>query len=125
MGIFDKLFGKKLAAQPASGGMDEHLVRLHIPLDGDFGNPDQIERWNSLEDVLNEAAEASGTGSLDGNEIGGGEYTIWLYGKAGGPLADVVERAAREFVVPPGTTLFVRHGGVEDRSAREETREVN
>ncbi len=120
MSFFKKLFGKK--NEVSSDSLSEHLVRLHIPLSNEsFGDTEEFDRWLELEDVLDTVATRAKVGSLDGNEIGGGEYTIWLYGANGARLAEVVKTEALKFGVPAGSTLFVRHGGVEDRNAREET----
>lgn len=69
-----------------------------------------------LEDILDEAAKKAGVGELDGNE-----YTIWLYGPNAAALADVVRKTALQQNLPPGCTLFLRHGGVNDPDAKEET----
>ncbi len=117
MSFLKKLFGKK--DEPIEGA-DEHLVRVHIPLSSDFGSLEEFDDWSSLEDTLDEAAQAAGTGYLDGNEVGQGEYTIWLYGKDGGQLAETVRGVLAQVRLPAGSYLHVRHGGLEDKRAREE-----
>lgn len=117
MSFFKKLFGKK---EPADDGMDQHLVRVHIPILSDMPTTEEFDRYVELEDILGEAAEAAEVGELDGNEVGGGEYTIWLYGQSAGPLAAVVKAELAKHSLPTGSFLFVRHGGVEDKMAREE-----
>lgn len=117
MSFFKKLFGKK---EPTDHGMDEHLVRVHIPIQSDMPTTEEFDRYVDLEDILGDAAVATGVGELDGNEVGGGEYTIWLYGKSAAPLAEVVKAELAKHSLPTGSFLFVRHGGVEDETAREE-----
>ncbi len=105
--------------------MPEHLVRLHLPLSNSgLGTPEEFDRWSELEEALDSLVEEKGVGSLDGNEIGGGEYTIWLYGPDGNRLAEVVISAAKAFGIPPGASVFLRHGDVEDPGAKEEIRPV-
>lgn len=117
MSFFKKLFGKK---KPKSDGMDEHLVRVHIPILSDMPTTEEFDRYVELEDLLGDAAIAAGVGDLDGNEVGGGEYTIWLYGKSAGPLAEVVKAELAKHSLPAGSFIFVRHGGVGDETAKEE-----
>lgn len=122
MSFFKKLFGKK---EPGNHGMDEHLVRVHIPILSDMPTTEEFDRYVELEDILGDAAFAAGVGELDGNEVGGGEYTIWLYGKNAAPLAEVVKAELTKHSLPPGSFLFVRHVGTEDKLAREERINLN
>jgi hypothetical protein len=100
---------------------DVQLVRLHIPLDGKPATADPFAKYSQLEEVLDAAAKKAGVGSLDGNEIGEGEYTIWLYGPDATKLAEVVKSALKGKALPKGCKLFLRHGGVNDATAKEET----
>ena len=100
--------------------MSDHLVRVHIPLAGEMTTPEEFHRYADLEDRLDAAAQAAKVGELDGNEVGGGEFTIWLYGKDGTRLAEVIKSALAKETLPRGCTIFVRHGGVNDPSARDE-----
>ncbi|MEZ0327264.1 MAG: hypothetical protein ACAH95_15305 [Fimbriimonas sp.] len=113
MGFLNKLFGRK-PVEPS--GMEDHLVRVHLPM-----SEEKLDRCAELEDLLGERVNAAGVGQLDGNEIGGGEYTIWLYGPQAVPLAEVVRHALEDQDLPAGSTMFMRHGGVNDRTAKEET----
>ena len=120
MGLLDKLFGRKPKPEEPQG-MDDHLVRLHIPLGSEMGDEQERERWFELEDLLGERVDAAGVGELDGNEVGGNEFTIWFYGPQAVPLAEVIKHALEDHPLPPGSTLFLRHGGVNDPNARQET----
>lgn len=101
-------------------GMDEHLVRVHIHLSGD-PSPDDLSRYAELEDALGDAVQRTGVGSLDGNQVGAGEYQIWLYGAQADLLAQVVKRTLADKNLPAGSFLFLRHGGVNETSSPEET----
>ena len=92
-------------------------MRLHLP----FGDMTDFDRWSALEDKLAEAVAAAGVGELDGNEVGQGEYTIWLYGASAPRLAETVKAALAREELPPQCFLFLRHGDVEDEAAKEET----
>ena len=120
MGFWEKLFFGGNTEKQESEGMDEHLVRLHIPLTSDMPSLEEFDQYAKLEDVLDAAAQKAGAGELDGNEVGGHEFTIWLYGPNGARLAEVMKLCLTDINLPEGSRLFVRHGGVEDHSAREE-----
>jgi hypothetical protein len=100
--------------------MSEHLVRLHIPLQGEMPTESEFDAYVELEEYLAIAVEEAGIGVLDGNEVGGGEYTIWLFGPDAGRLAAGVEEALKSRTLPTGCHLYLRHGDVEDEEAREE-----
>ena len=97
--------------------MSDQLVRLHLP----FRGMEDFDRWAELEERLGDAAERAQTGELDGNEVGEGEYTIWLYGDSAARLAETVRTALVHEQLPPQCYLFVRHGDVSDADAKEET----
>jgi hypothetical protein len=101
--------------------MDEHLVRLHIPIRGAMGDHEEFEKWTTLQEALDEAAQQAGVGYCDGNEIGGEEFTIWMYGPDADPLAELTKTTALDHNLPPGCSLFIRHGGLNDEGAREES----
>ena len=101
--------------------MEEQLVMLHIPLRGDSLTKEESGQYAKLEDDLDTAATKAGVGKLDGNEIGGGEYTIWMYGRNATKLAEVVKSSLKGRALPKGCTLFLRHGGVNDSRSKEET----
>jgi len=101
--------------------MDEQLVRLHIPLKGTAATKEELDQYAKLEGELDAAVTKTSAGQLDGNEIGEGEYTIWLYGRDATKLAEVVKSALKGRTLPKGCKLFLRHGGVKDATAKEET----
>jgi len=101
--------------------MDEQLVRLDIPLGSASDAKKLFDEYSKLEDELDAAAKKAGVGSLDGNEIGGGSYAIYLYGRDSTKLADVVKSTLKGRALPKGCKLVLRHGGVNDKTAKEET----
>lgn len=121
MGFLDKLFGKKPAPSPAVKKHNQ-IVRLDIPLLDGFGSKEERDRLFELEDELADLLYTSGEGVLDDNEIGGGEYSIWMYGQSAQRLFDLIRPHLPP--MPPGTKVFLRHGDVDDESALEETIEL-
>ena len=112
---------KKAPVSAKQDPIGQQLVRLHIPLKGDSGTKEAFAKYAALEDVLDAAATKAGVGELDGNEMGEGEYTIWLYGRDATKLAEVVKSALKGRALPKGSKLFLRHGGVNDSTAKKET----
>src|ERR1022692_43279 len=88
--------------------IEEENVRLHIPIGADSLTKKESDQYAKLEDLLYTAATKAGVGKLDGNEIGGGEYTIWMYGRDATKLAEVVKSALKGRALPKGCTLFLR-----------------
>jgi hypothetical protein len=64
--------------------------------------------------------EDNPVGEYDGNEIGEGEFTIWLYGPDAGKLAEEVQQVLASHPVPAGSFLYACHGPVEDEDAQVE-----
>jgi hypothetical protein len=119
MGFLSRLFGGKPKEEVNSA--DEHLVQVRIPLHGgEMGDSEEFEDFTAIEDLLGEKADRAGVGYLDGNEVGGNEFTIWLYGPQAMPLAEVVRNALSDQKLPAGTTIYLRYGGMDDEDAREE-----
>lgn len=97
----------------------DSLVRLHIPLQGNFPTDQEFAKWSRLEAMLGNELELRGLGEVDGNEIGEGEYTIWMYGPEPGPIELVATEYARTQGVPAGARLSVRRVDDAGGAARE------
>lgn len=86
---------------------------LHFALaDDEFGTEQEREAVFALEERLERAIRASGAGELDGNEFGGGEAVIYMYGSDKDRLWAAVEPVVRGFPLRPGFALL-RPGGPE------------
>ena len=79
-----------------------------------------FDRWAQVEDLLENAVGAAEAGYLDGNEVGEGEYTIWLYGPDADLLSEVVKRTLQTLDLPRECYLMVRRGDVDDDDESEE-----
>jgi hypothetical protein len=95
------------------GELEEHIVRLQIPLPGEMPTPQEFERYSKLEDLLDAAAQKEGVGELDGNDFGGHEYAIWFYASNGARLAGVLKDALAPVELPTGSKLHIRYGGID------------
>ena len=99
----------------------EQAVVLYFPLSGDSGTEDELETLFNLECELAFEVKAAAAGSYDGNEIGGGRFTIYLYGKDAERLASVTIEVVRRWEIPADSYLIKRYGDLlVDPSPREE-----
>jgi len=56
---------------------------------------------------------------MDGNEIGGGECTLFMYGPNADKLFRSIERTVRASKMAKGGWVLKRYGDVDDPKARE------
>jgi hypothetical protein len=91
----------------------EHAVILHYKLSGDgVGTEAEREAVYALEDRLIGVIAESRSGEFDGNEFGGGEAVLYIYGPDKDRLWAAVEPVAKNFPLRPAFAL-VRVGGPE------------
>ena len=109
MGFLSKLFGK--AANPAEAG--EHAVLLH-----GFGLDGEVQEMHDLQDELERAIKRAKAGMLDGDEFGGGECVVFLYGPDADALWEAVAPVLEKRPFRKGSYAVRRYGSAED--AREE-----
>ncbi|MEU8121281.1 hypothetical protein AB0C21_21445 [Spirillospora sp. NPDC049024] len=99
---------------------DEHAVFVNFVLTGDgFGEEAERDAVYELEDRLEAALAAAGSGELDGHEFGAGNAQIYLYGPDADALFRSVEPLLRTAGLPP-TDAVLRFGSVEDEGCRVE-----
>jgi hypothetical protein len=90
---------------------EEQALIITIPLhSGKTGNADELKRLYALEDQLIVAMKESGAGEYDGNEIGEGVFTIYIYGPNADRLFAVVRPILKKFRPPTGSYLIKRYG---------------
>lgn len=85
-------------------------VIVYIPLSGDSGTEDELDRLFNLECELAFEVNAADVGGYDGNEIGGGRFTIYLYGKDADGLAGLTVEVLRRWEIPADSYLIKRYG---------------
>ena len=70
----------------------EHAVLVSFPLsDAGFGSARELEVLGGLGDDLAEVVAEADVGELDGNDVGEGQYTLYLYGPDADELFDAIE----------------------------------
>jgi len=102
MGIFDKLL-KPIAPQPSSLATDEGCVLIYI----------RGEEWDPMEtaqDKLMALLDNSDIGMFDGNEIGGDETVLFMYGPNAEALFDFIEPTLKADDYFRGAKAIVRQG---------------
>ena len=90
--------------------MSDHCVKLVFPFSGSSLDP-----AFELEDALTEAIESANAGEFDGNDVGQGECTLYMYG----PDADALFTAIKPVIAAypemlSGGQAQLRYGPPED-----------
>jgi hypothetical protein len=126
MGLFSR---KKRTDAPVDlpeevPAVQDQAVITHLRLSNDeFGTTEEREALFELETRISDAAARIGC-FHDGNEFGGGEVTLFTYGRDADALFGVIQESLSGFDVRPGSYAIKRYGGVEDRDVREERVEL-
>jgi hypothetical protein len=104
----------------ASSAPPEHSVIAHLRLSGRrFGTDADVADCQALELALDDDIAAADAGVMDGNEIGDGECTLFMYGADADKLFDAVSRRLRASRLARGGWVVKRYGSVDDPKARE------
>ncbi len=102
MRIFDKLL-KPIAPQPSSSNTDEGCVLIYI----------RGEEWDPMEaaqDKLMALLDNSEIGMFDGNEIGGDETVLFMYGPNAEQLYSFIEPILKADDYFRGARAIIRQG---------------
>lgn len=119
MGILQRIFGKKLSDEGLSDPPQQAVL---VHLDGS-SLPDHVYQecdLATIEDKLIEVLEREGIGEFDGNEVGPGETTLFMYGPDAERLFAGIERTLRGYPLCQGARVEIRRGapGAEQREVR-------
>ena len=95
---------------PTKRASTEQAVLIHIPLSDDAFDSEEIDYLFALEETIASRIDESGIGEYDGNEIGGGELVIFLYGQDADALADLAMSVLDTHRLPAGSYLVKRYG---------------
>jgi len=104
-----------LTAQKSNGseatGSDGQALIIHLRLsDNNAGTPEERKKIFELEDRMINVIDKSGAGEYDGNEIGGGEFTMYVYGRSAERLWGIVAPVLKTFGPRAGSYLIKRYG---------------
>ena len=100
--------------------MAEHAVIAHLKLsDGGFGSDNETADIHELSDRLAEAIQENNVGEFDGDEFGGGECVLYMYGPDADALFSAIEPVRRSSPLAKGGRVIKRYGEASDRDAKE------
>jgi hypothetical protein len=98
----------------------EHAVIAHLLLSNKkFGSPADVADCQALQLALEKDILSAHAGEMDGNEIGQGECTLFMYGPNADKLFDAVAPRLRASRLAKGGWVEKRYGAALDPQARE------
>jgi hypothetical protein len=98
----------------------EHAVIVHLRLDDDgFGSAEKRLSINELQDELADAIEEAEAGEFDGDEFGGGECVLFMYGPDADVLFDTITPILKKSPHANGGFAIKRYGEASDPKVRE------
>lgn len=94
---------------------------VHLALaGGEMGSPDERATIMKLQDEISAAIDAAGVGEFDGDEWGGNECVLYLYGEDADRLFDAVHSVIAKLPPRSGSYAIKRRGEASDPNAKEE-----
>jgi hypothetical protein len=98
----------------------EHAVIVHLRLsDNKFGTPADRAAMHALRDAIAAAIDKAGAGEFDGDEFGGGECVLFMYGPDVDALFVCIEPVLKSSPTAAGGYAIKRYGEASDPRARE------
>lgn len=117
MSIFQRIIN--IFSKPVKQSVEQAVL---IHLDGVGLSPEIYENNDlaTLEDQLIEALKKNEIGEFDGNEIGGGEAIIFLYGPDAEKIFAEIEAVLRSYPLCQNARIIIRFGppGAPQREVR-------
>ena len=90
--------------------MEEHCVKIYLKLSAEHGTSEEMDAVHELSDVLEEAIEEHEAGEFDGDEFGGGECTLYMYGPNADRLFDAIRKPLMASPLVRGGYALKRYG---------------
>lgn len=94
--------------------MAEHCVKICLKVSGEYGSQGEIETIHEFSDTLERLIDEHGVGEFDGDEFGGGECTLYMYGPDADRLFEVIQKPLEGFPLARGGHVVKRYGPPED-----------
>jgi len=89
----------------------EQAVLVYFPLsDAGFGSAWELEVLGGLGDDLREIVAEADVGEFDGHDVGGGQYTLYLYGPDADELFAAIEPSLVQQNWPRDVVAVKRYG---------------
>lgn len=91
---------------------DSHAVMLHLRLSNheEFGSDEEWDEIHAMTDKLGKALRAHGVGELDGDEFGGNECVVFMYGPDANKLFAAISPLLRSWPAIAGGYVIKRFG---------------
>lgn len=100
--------------------MAEQAVIVHLPLSDDrFGSSEEQQAHFALQEKVAEAIDDAEAGEFDGDEIGQGEWVLYMYGANADKLFSAIQPVLESSPLAAGGYAIKRYGEAADRDARE------
>jgi len=98
----------------------EQAVIVHLRFrEHAFGSTKERETVRALEQQLETAIEDAGAGEFDGDEFGGGECVLYMYGPEADRIFAVIEPVLKSSPLTSGGYAIKRYGEARDPRAPE------
>jgi hypothetical protein len=99
---------------------EEQAVIVHIPLtDVPFGSERERQVLSALGDELDRVIKNKSVGEFDGDEYGGGECRLYMYGPDADALFAIVQPVLLSASITKGGFAIKRYGKGQDAKAKE------
>ncbi|MEU6351010.1 hypothetical protein ABZ896_16995 [Streptomyces sp. NPDC047072] len=96
----------------------EEAVIITFDLSEERGTEEEVKQAHELSDELNKLIAEKSAGEYDGDEFGGHECTLYMYGPSADALLEAINPALEKSTFKPIRVLR-RYGSVDDAAARE------
>lgn len=91
--------------------MAEHCVKVVLKLsDDEHGTSEERDSIHGLSDALEASIEEYDAGEFDGDEFGGGECTLYMYGTDADRLFEAIRRPLFASPLARGGHVIKRYG---------------
>jgi hypothetical protein len=105
--------------RPSDGARPyEHAVFVHLKLSSALGTPAEVAAVRELSITLERVLRESASGEYDGDEFGGGECVLYMYGDDADVLFDAIAPTLRASTLGANGWVSKRYGRAKDQTVR-------
>lgn len=113
MGFWARLFRRWFRPDAAGAENQSHALFVHIPLASEFGEDQERADLFELQEEIMRILKVADAGELDGDEWGGHECVLFMYGPDAGRMLDAVRPILDVRRLPAGSYAIQRFGGLD------------
>ena len=111
--LWKRMFGSKSESDRASASPKEWLAICVRLTGGEYGSDEERDELRRFSRDLNAEVQMHGAGTYDGDEFGGGEGCLYLYGPNADALFSAIEPLLRSWKPLSGGYATKRYGSRE------------